>query len=61
LREQNIPFADLDVAHSDKGKKDFAALNGDKVPLILVGGRRLVGFNKPVLEAALAKAGIPAR
>lgn len=61
LRERNIPFADIDVAKSAKGKQDFSELKGDKVPLILVGGRRLVGFNKAALEAALAKAGHPAK
>lgn len=60
LRARKIPFADLDVDTSEKGRRDFARLGGKGVPLILVGERRMAGFNKAALDAALAEIGHPA-
>jgi glutaredoxin len=55
LKERNIAFADFDVAKSDKGKHDFAQLGGKAVPVILIGNRQLVGFDKDAMDAALDK------
>lgn len=61
LRERNIPFADVDVNTSSKGQRDFAELGARVVPVILVGERRLTGFNRRQIDAALAEAGHPVR
>lgn len=57
LRDKRIPFADLDVAADPKGKSDFAKLGSRSVPVILVGRRRLDGFNPAAMEDALKAAG----
>ncbi|MGF6275730.1 mycoredoxin [Massilia sp. UYP11] len=61
LRERNIAFIDHDVASSDQGRREFARLGKEAVPVILVGGRMLTGFNRDHLEAALVEAGHIAR
>ena len=41
-----IPFSEYDVETSAKGKKDFARLKGRGVPVILIGKKRMNGFDK---------------
>jgi glutaredoxin len=53
LKERNIAFGDFDVDKSDKGKRDFGELGGKAVPVILIGNRKLVGFNQKAIDAAL--------
>lgn len=55
LQARNVGFADLDVDKSEKGKRDFEQLGGKGVPLILIGNRRIVGFDKASIDAALEK------
>lgn len=55
LLAHQIPFADLDVVKSDKGRREFEALGGKGVPLILIGERRITGFNEAAIDAALQK------
>lgn len=59
LREQNIQFADLDVTTNEKAKRDFAKLGSRAVPVILVGDRRIDGFNSSAIGDALKAAGLP--
>jgi glutaredoxin len=55
LKERNIAFNDFDVDKTDKGKRDFAELGGKAVPVILIGNRKLVGFDQSAIDAALDK------
>ncbi|WP_255756506.1 glutaredoxin family protein [Massilia sp. erpn] len=55
LKERNIAFADLYVDNSEKAKKEFGQLGGGGVPMILVGNRRIEGFNQAALDDALKK------
>jgi glutaredoxin len=48
---KHIPFTEYDVEQSDKGKHDFAALHGHGVPIILVGNRRMNGFDAGAFDA----------
>lgn len=57
MASQNIPFTDYDVETSEQGRKDFAALGGRGVPMILVGEQRMTGFSAGGLKAMLAKVG----
>lgn len=45
FKANNIPFSEYDVETSAKGKNDFARLKGRGVPLILVGKKRMNGFD----------------
>lgn len=42
---KKIPFKEYDVETSHKGKKDFARMKGRGVPIILIGKKRMNGFN----------------
>ncbi len=55
LRTQHIAFSDADVTTSAKARAQFDELGGAKVPVILVGKRRINGFNQGAIDAALAK------
>lgn len=57
LNERHVAFGDFDLSTSEKVRTDFAKLGGTKVPVILIGNRRLVGFDKDAIDAALAKLG----
>lgn len=58
FKQQHIAFADIDVEQPGKGMTDFGSFGVHSVPLILIGNRRITGFNKPVVEAALTKAAL---
>ena len=46
FKANKIPFSEYDVETSAKGKKDFARLKGRGVPVILIGKKRMNGFDK---------------
>lgn len=46
FRRNAIPYTEYDVETSQKGKRDYKKLGGTGVPIILVGKRRLNGFNE---------------
>ncbi len=41
----NIPFSEYDIEKSERGRKDYARLNGTGIPIILVGKKRMNGFS----------------
>ena len=53
LTQRKISFVDFDVNDAAKGRSDFTALGGQVVPLILIGGRRLDGYNEKAIKDAL--------
>ena len=57
LAKHGIPFTEYDVEQSGKGKRDYKRLNGQGVPIIMVGKQRLNGYSEGNLAAALGKAG----
>ena len=57
LRERGIPFEELDVEASASAKAEYDQLGGKGVPVILVGERRMDGFDAGRMESALAEAG----
>lgn len=57
LNSRRIPFDDIDIDASDRGREQFAMLGGKGVPLILVGRQRLDGYDKTRLEGMLREAG----
>ncbi len=45
FRKHGIPFKEYDIQKSAKGLRDYKKLNGRGVPIILVGKRRMDGFD----------------
>ena len=54
-KENKIDFVDLDIEKSPEAKKAHAELGGGGVPVVLIGNRKIQGFNTGALEAALKK------
>lgn len=48
FRKHDIPFREYDIETSLKGGRDYVALDGHGVPIILVGGQRMDGFSRDV-------------
>ena len=55
LSAHHIPYADIDVNTPGKGQLDYRSFGQNNVPLILIGNRRITGFNQAVIETALAQ------
>ena len=53
FKQKGIRFTELDVTKSPKARKQFKALNGRGVPLIVIGDQRISGFNKTAINQAL--------
>jgi len=51
FNKNKIPFKEYDIDKSKKGKTDFKKLKARGVPVILVGKKRLNGFNVSKFEA----------
>jgi glutaredoxin len=59
FREHKIQFTDLDVTKDEKAKSEYARLGSRTVPVVLIGKRRIDGFNATALKDALQAAGHP--
>lgn len=49
--QQGIPFKEYDIETSRKGRGDYRRLNGRGVPIVLVGSKRMDGFNVARFES----------
>jgi len=54
LRENNIPFFEYDAEKSPEGQRQFKALQGNGVPLLLVKNNVIRGYNPDAIQRALA-------
>jgi len=50
FKQQNIPYKEYDIEKSSKGRQDFKRLKGRGVPIILVGRKRMDGFDVSKFE-----------
>jgi len=54
LKEQKVPFRDIDVSRDQKMAQDMVQRSGQQgVPQIDINGRLIVGFNKPKIDELL--------
>ena len=54
FREKKIRFIEVDVTRDKHGLKDMQRLTGQTgVPVILINGRPIVGFDRPKIERLL--------
>lgn len=57
LKARNIPFEDIDVETTDRGRREFRDINGNGVPVIFVGDQRMNGYDQGGLQNMLKAAG----
>ena len=50
FRKHRIPFSEYDIEKSQKGARNYKKLNGRGVPIILVGKRRMNGFDATTFD-----------
>ncbi|PIP12239.1 MAG: NrdH-redoxin [bacterium (Candidatus Stahlbacteria) CG08_land_8_20_14_0_20_40_26] len=54
LRQRGIKFKDIDVAKDKTAARDMVRRTGQMgVPVLLIGSRPIVGFNKPLIDHLL--------
>ncbi len=54
FREKGIRFNDIDVTRDPAAARDMVRRSGQQgVPVIDIGGRIVVGFNRPVIDQLL--------
>ncbi len=54
LQERKVPYKEIDVTKSAQGAQDVQRKSGQTgVPVIVVNGTVIVGFNRPKLAKAL--------
>jgi glutaredoxin len=58
LTGKGVPFRELDVEQSAEAHQQFQQLGGKGVPLILVGNKRMDGFDPGAMDGLLQEAGI---
>ena len=51
FRKNGISYKEYDIETTSKGKSDFRKLKGTGVPIILVGKKRMNGFNQSRFES----------
>ena len=56
FKRTNTAFVEHDIERSAEAHAEFKRLGGRGVPLILVGGEKLRGFNELAFESAYARA-----
>ncbi len=54
LREQGIPFKDVDVTRDAAAARDMVRRSGQQgVPVLDIGGKIIVGFDRPKIDRLL--------
>ncbi len=54
LRQRGVPFKDIDVSRDAAAARDMVRRSGQQgVPVIDVGGKIIVGFDRPKLDRML--------
>jgi glutaredoxin-like YruB-family protein len=54
LRQRGVPFKDIDVSRDAAAARDMVRRSGQQgVPVIDVGGKIIVGFDRPKLDRIL--------
>lgn len=54
LQERGVPFENIDVSSDEFGLKEMIALSGQMgVPVIVIDGKPIVGFDKARIDAQL--------
>ncbi|RKZ22689.1 NrdH-redoxin [bacterium] len=54
LRERGISFKEVDISRNPSAARDLVRMTGQTgVPVIVINGKPVVGFNKPLIDRLL--------
>ena len=54
LSQKGIPFTERNVGRDPKAREELMALGLTSLPVLLIGDKRLTGFNPAQIDAALS-------
>jgi glutaredoxin 3 len=54
LSQKGIPFTERNVGKDPKAREELMALGTLSLPVIIIGDKRLTGFNPNAIDAALS-------
>lgn len=58
LRQKGIPFVEKDVTSNPAHAQEMIQVSGQRgVPVLIINGQVIVGFNRPLIEQVLSSAG----
>jgi glutaredoxin 3 len=56
LHQQGVPFTEYDVSRNPQAAAEMVRLSGQRgVPVVLIDGQAVVGFNRPLIDQLLAR------
>ena len=55
FKDNNIPFTEYDIEKSSEGREQYDQLNGKGVPLLVVNGEVIRGYNPNAIQQAMKK------
>ena len=55
LKNNEISYCEYDMERSDEGEKLYREVNGQAIPILLIGKYQINGFNERSIEIALEK------
>lgn len=53
LKDKNIPFTEKNVSTDEAARNEFLAKGHRGVPVIVIDGQEIVGFNQPEIDRLL--------
>lgn len=53
LSHKGVPYTEKNVRQDAKAMDELRAMGYSSVPVTVIDGKRIVGFDKPAIEAAL--------
>jgi glutaredoxin 3 len=60
LRQRSVPFTEHDVSRDPQRATEMVQLSGQRgVPVVLIDGQVIVGFNRPLIDQLLARQAAP--
>jgi glutaredoxin 3 len=57
LSQKGVPYTEKNVGKDPAARQELASMGLMSLPVILIGDKRLTGFNPKQIDAALAEAG----
>lgn len=55
LHKNNISHCEYDMENSEEGKRLYKEVNGQSIPVLLIGNRQINGFDERSIEIALSE------
>ncbi|MFN7991734.1 MAG: Uxx-star family glutaredoxin-like (seleno)protein [Candidatus Micrarchaeia archaeon] len=62
LAAKGVPFSEADVSNNRNNAQEMARISGQNaIPVLIIKGRVVVGFNKDLIDDALERSPLPRR